>query len=126
MTLLRLDSMSADVGSVKLDFTNGPKITHILTATAAIPKTIFDFDLMQENPKGEVEVRAGLFGITWVALFGETDGYLEITAGTVDKPQESSSVSFGFMCVVMLIGALLVLNFCKGASAKVADFFGLD
>jgi len=126
LTLLRFEGVLAQVDSVKMHFTAGPNITHILSSSMAAPKTFFDFDQMHEHSMGRVEVPTQGGPITWVALFGAKDGYLQMKVTTEEVAPEAPAIGFALVCVFMLLCALLVLGVIYGGAQKLGDFLGMD
>merc|ERR1712130_993778 len=85
LTLLHVFNVQ-DLQEVKLSFTGGPDLTHVLTSSAGAPKTLFDFDQVHSDPHGNVQkVHVDMVSKTgiWCALFaGDEDASVVVTAST--------------------------------------------
>lgn len=119
LTLLHLRN-SAEDGTIRLAFSAGPNVTHVLTASVAAPRTLFDFDQvhLQEN-RGVRIMMLGRSDI-WCALFaGADDASVVVTASLEPSSGRASALVFGVLCVFTLFCVLIVMcSACSGAKRR--------
>merc|ERR1719410_390889 len=132
MTLLHLQNIASGNDMV-LEFRNGPNITHVLQSSRAAPKTFFDFDIVPTQVSRRVKITASSPSSSsssiWCAIFGAADGYVQITAKslqektfpqTMSLPFAAPSVTSKFnasgvtVCVLIFLMVIVCLTFCVG------------
>lgn len=124
MTLL---SIRAGAGAqLALKFGPGPNVTHVLVATNAPPKTLFDFDSAPTPVQGRpLNIIGGPLG-AWVALFGEEGGYITVAIWSQEDSLQAVPVGFALVCVLGLLAVVLVLGAIYGSSQSIGERLGLD
>lgn len=151
MTLLHVRNLGKD-DKIEIQFMSGPNITHILSSSAPAPKTLFDFDKLNYQVGGDDEdfqkddnddeTASNIHIITkgqdwiWCALFGGTDGSVDITvrtfSGTINPlsnpgPESLGSFAWVFGLALLCIGLLWVARAaCKGARRAKMTWRNMD
>eukprot|EP00930_Biecheleria_cincta_P056844 TRINITY_DN42878_c0_g1_i1.p1 TRINITY_DN42878_c0_g1~~TRINITY_DN42878_c0_g1_i1.p1 ORF type:complete len:656 (+),score=105.40 TRINITY_DN42878_c0_g1_i1:21-1988(+) len=108
LTLLHLNNVH-QLKHMSLTFRSGPKITHVLTASMAAPKTLFDFD--DQAPQGGAglnDMEENKFVIhahnrqnIWCAIFSKANGYTQITSVAYGSSDGDSASSSGFAVLLV-------------------------
>lgn len=94
-------------------------LSHVLSSTRALPKTLFDFDQVHASSAGKVKIRSKEVDTVWLALFANQDDTVEITVRTFDDPPaESVPLGFAVLCVFGLLCGLLLLALLYGGALK--------
>eukprot|EP00442_Polarella_glacialis_P025350 CAMPEP_0115159742 /NCGR_PEP_ID=MMETSP0227-20121206/70414_1 /TAXON_ID=89957 /ORGANISM="Polarella glacialis, Strain CCMP 1383" /LENGTH=752 /DNA_ID=CAMNT_0002571553 /DNA_START=93 /DNA_END=2353 /DNA_ORIENTATION=+ len=113
---------------LELQFLAGPEISHVLTSSAAAPKTLFDFDAAYEQTGDTIVILAGGQESIWCAIFGKSDGFAQITArayGTSPvRAGSPANFSFALVCVLFLLCGLAMLGAISGGFQKLSDTSG--
>lgn len=110
LTLLHLKNVN-ELKHMSLTFRSGPKITHVLTASGAAPKTLFDFD-DQAGQQGfgdtdkKFVIHARHQQNIWCAIFSKANGYTQITSAAGGSDGHSGSSSFAVVLVFGLVCCL--------------------
>lgn len=133
LSLLHISGIPVEAEALKLQFTPGPNVTHILSSSRAAPKTFFDFDMMHEYSNGQVVIPCGHLEqvdgqsrSAWVALWGAKDGHLQMTVRTAKLEQQAPASGFAMVPILGLICALIVLALVFGGAEKLRDMLGWD
>jgi len=140
MTLLHLQNIVSGNDMV-LEFRNGPNITHVLQSSRAAPKTFFDFDIVPTQVSRRVKITASSSPSIWCAIFGAADGYVQITAKSLQEKTFSPvslpfapptggksklNVGWAMVCVLAVLMGIVTLSFMVGGVQRVAENLGLD
>jgi len=113
LTLLHV----SNVGTMKrihLAFSSGPDVTHVLTSSKAAPKTLFDFDQVHVQSKGNVHIDMLGEKDIWCALFaGSDDASVLVTASSSMGPgarvvAAGSPMVSALLCIFTSLCGLLV------------------
>eukprot|EP00930_Biecheleria_cincta_P059540 TRINITY_DN4524_c0_g2_i1.p1 TRINITY_DN4524_c0_g2~~TRINITY_DN4524_c0_g2_i1.p1 ORF type:complete len:836 (-),score=147.90 TRINITY_DN4524_c0_g2_i1:159-2666(-) len=148
LTLLHLKNVN-QLKHMSLAFKSGPKITHVLTASKAAPKTLFDFDdaplqasaapeQTQQRQKlwraqqrhtrrrrrthlgdDEVVIHAHRRQNIWCAVFSKENGYVQVTSVAYGSSEEGSGDTDNSFAVVLLFGSICGFLMLRGG--KVAS-----
>jgi len=85
VTLLHVNMSSSDPTSMRLEFKNGLKISHVLSTRQRAPRSFFDFDQVHVLDEQQVQINAeGRHDAIWCAIFGAEDGTVEVLAQALD------------------------------------------
>jgi len=126
MTLLHIQN-AARADNMILEFVTGNNITHVLSSSRAAPKTFFDFDQVHTQVRRQVEIRSNGEPYIWCAIFGATDGYVQVAARTYrDVPAAPVPIGFALVCVFALLCGLVVLGVIYGGAQRLGEHLGVD
>jgi len=105
ITLLHVLSEASNL-NINLIFESGSDlITHVMTCTRRLPKTLFDFDQVLFNLTEPLIIDQGDSKSVWILLLGGSDGESTIlmAAGS------TQSIGFVLLCILALVAFILCL-----------------
>lgn len=116
VTLLHVNMSSSDPTSMRLEFKNGLKISHVLSTRQRAPRSFFDFDQVHVLDEQEVQIEADGRPAIWCAIFGAEDGSVEVLAQALDDRGGVWTPFTTVAAVLLLCAALAVRTLCKRTS----------
>lgn len=125
MTLVEVEN-AAGARSVALQYSKkGANVSYVLSALKA-PKTVFDFDQVA-SAEGDMVVIETEEPRIWCALFGASDGDLELVASTYGSQHTVLPAIGTALAVVCVVGCLLtLLGVVFGGVRSIGERLGVD
>jgi hypothetical protein len=123
MTLVEVEN-SAGGSSVTLEFSKGPAVSHVLSASKP-PKTVFDFDQVHAVDGSTAEILSSEPTV-WCALFGAVDGELTLTARAVGDHRGLPPIGSALLVMIAMVCGLMLLAVVFGGVRSVGERLGVD
>lgn len=121
LTLLHVGNPTSSIG-IKIAFSAGPKIVHVLSSTAAAPKTLFDFDRVHMQQDYGVLIDAFGKPDLWCAIFAKVDASLIVTISPVVPASATSpTMVIALVSFLILICGLLLCGSSYSAYKKKSE-----